>query len=149
MSRQYTAIIRFALWIVLICAATIQSQVGAAADHHSTEKQGNIRATGTRQRIELMVPGLTADAPYQELKITKQVEAGSDNNPEPDSEAASSEATEGSGTIIHQFVEFTGTAFGQLVAVGFIIVCCWSVCRRIQREEVGEKALLRSRTVSV
>lgn len=96
-----------------------------------------------------MIPGFAANAPYQELRITKpavaKIESGveSEVGSEISSQAgdatnsseATSQAAEGSANIIQEFVEFTGTVFGQLVAVGLILTFCWRVARRIQREE--------------
>lgn len=132
--KRYTTIIRFALWGVLICAAAVQSQAGTVSNNPNGGKEQGFRPTGIQQRIELMVPGLTANAPYQELRITTQLGADTTiSSADPTAEPAA----EGSATIIHQFVTFTGTALGQLMGVGFILSLFWRVFRRIQREERG------------
>lgn len=97
-----------------------------------------------------MIPGFAANAPYQELRITKpavaKIESGVESevgselgsqagDAATNSSEATSQAAEGSANIIQEFVEFTGTTFGQLVAVGLILTFCWRVARRIQREE--------------
>lgn len=131
--KRYTAIIRFALWVTLICAAAVQSQAEAISNNPNGGKEQGFRPTGIRQRIELMVPGLTANAPYQKLHITTQL--GTDTTSSSDD--PTTEPAENSATIIHQFVEFTGTTLGQLMGVGFIFSLFWRVFRRIQREEMG------------
>lgn len=131
--KRYTTIIRFALWAILICAAAVQSQAGTVSNNPNGGKEQGFRPTGLRQRIELMVPGLTANAPYQELRITTPL--GTDTTIS--SADPTAEPAEGSTTIIHQFVTFTGTALGQFMGVGFILSIFWRVFRRIQREEMG------------
>lgn len=141
--KRYTIIIRFALWVTLICAAAVQSQAGTVSNNPNGGKEQGSRPTGIWQRIELMVPGLTANAPYQELRITAQVAADTT-----DADNPTDEATESSRTVIHQFVELTGTALGQLVAAGCLLMFCWQVFRRIRREETNNAALTRDPIVS-
>lgn len=148
---HYAAIIRFALWAILVCAAAVQSHFSATADQpENRSQQQHHRPAEGRQQIELMIPGFAANAPYQELRITKpavaKIESGVESevgselgsqagDAATNSSEATSQAAEGSANIIQEFVEFTGTVFGQLVAVGLILTFCWRVARRIQREE--------------
>lgn len=137
---HYAAIIRFALWGILICAAAVQSQANATSDQQGNRNsQSNHRPTRGGQQIELMVPGFAANAPYQELRITKPAVA--EANIQADSSQPTAEAAEGSANVIQEFVEFTGTAVGQLVAAGLILTFCWRVARRIQREEIAQRSV--------
>ena len=145
--KRYAAMIRFLFWAMLMCAAMVQSQASATPDNQG--KKEHVRPAGTRQRIELMVPGFTASEPYQQLRITMTVNADTAAEAaRPPREAAQSSAAEGSATAIQGFVEFTGTATGQLVAAGFLLGFCWRVLRRIRREESGNGSLRRSPVVS-